>query len=475
MMKYFDPANPPTHSIPLEGSSLYMDDEEARWWLYKFAGHPIEEAEPGLLAGYNCSIEEHLSKPLDFTLPAGFKAEVEMTMAAAGDIYPAPQLNEQNTKHSFDDIQAFYFDNDLVYANLEAPVYPEAPSFTPVSASDYDAQIEAGVSKPPPPVMNLRAETIEIFHRNGRGSKASETLHCFSTANNHSLDMGEDGLVSTLKFLDSKKIIHSGTARSLEEQTKFPVININGIKTAILSYTFGLNLNLPLPGKEYLVNLVRLNKPGADLSLMEKHIKLAKASNADNAAKSANADLVVLCLHWGLEFESFPLAWQIYLAHKLIESGVDIIIGNHPHGIQGAETHHYIDKNGIGRTGLVLYAMGDLIGPIYVIESLQKEGRPLPNKLSNLDILCNSSLGALAKITVQKGRLNGRAETFISDADIKVLLRYFTYKDTLCTGFSLWDIKHFAQKLATGEIHPGKKATEEFNRLAALAQRVLHY
>jgi len=81
----------------------------------------------------------------------------------------------------------------------------------------------------------------------------------FSTANYHSLDKGYTGLVSTLDRLDELQIAHTGTARSIEEQNTVLVKDVNGIKIAFLSYTYGTN-GIPVPsGREYCINLINDN------------------------------------------------------------------------------------------------------------------------------------------------------------------------------------------------------------------------
>ncbi|MGI5823706.1 MAG: CapA family protein, partial [Dethiobacteria bacterium] len=115
----------------------------------------------------------------------------------------------------------------------------------------------------------------------------------------------------------------------------------NGIRTAFLAYTYGTN-GLPIPpDKDYLINLI-------DEGLISEDIFRAKSTYA--------ADIIVVCIHWGLEYQRVPSDQQKELARTLIELGADIIIGNHPHVIQPAE----IVETEKG-SGLVFYSLGNFI------------------------------------------------------------------------------------------------------------------
>ena len=104
-----------------------------------------------------------------------------------------------------------------------------------------------------------------------------------STANNHSLDKGYTGVVSTLDKLDEIGIEHVGTARSEEEQKDILIKNVNGIRIAFLSFTYGTN-GIPVQaGKEFSVNLL-------EKELILEQLKLAKAENVD---------IICVSMHWG--------------------------------------------------------------------------------------------------------------------------------------------------------------------------------
>lgn len=171
-----------------------------------------------------------------------------------------------------------------------------------------------------------------------------------STANNHCMDKGYSGLVSTLNFLDEYGISHMGTSRSVEEQNKILVKDVNGIKIAFLSFTYGTN-GITIPSdKSYSVNLI-------DKELMKKQIELAKAENVD---------LICVNMHWGVEYKLKQNSTQEDLADFLFENGVDIILGSHPHVLEPMEKRTITLEDGTSKDGFVIYSLGNFVsGQIY--------------------------------------------------------------------------------------------------------------
>lgn len=170
-------------------------------------------------------------------------------------------------------------------------------------------------------------------------------IDVLSTANNHSLDKGYTGVVSTLDALDEMGIEHMGTARSEEEQDKILIKDVNGIKIAFLSFTYGTN-GIPVPaGKEYCVNLI------------EEELILEQIS----LAKEQNVDLICASLHWGIEYSQKQSSDQEDLANYLFQKGVDIIIGNHAHVVEPMEKKIITLEDGTEKEVFVVYALGNFI------------------------------------------------------------------------------------------------------------------
>ena len=166
-----------------------------------------------------------------------------------------------------------------------------------------------------------------------------------STANNHSMDKGTKGVISTLDKLDKIEINHTGTNRSKEEQDKILVKDVNGIKIAFIAFTYGTNgIRIP-EGKEYLVNLI-------DKDLIKEQIDLAKKQNPD---------IICASMHWGIEYAQKQSKYQEEMADFLFQNGVDIIIGNHAHVIEPMEKRTITLEDGTQKDVFVVYALGNFI------------------------------------------------------------------------------------------------------------------
>jgi hypothetical protein len=163
-----------------------------------------------------------------------------------------------------------------------------------------------------------------------------------STASNHSLDDGADGIRRTLDALDRAGVRHAGSARTEAEARTVAVLRAGRAKVAHLAYTYDTN-GLPLPqGQPWAVNLIDENKIVADA----------------RAARAAGADVVVVSMHWGTEWQDAPDDRQLALARTLTAArtggrpDIDLILGTHAHVPQA-----YEKVNGTW----VIYGMGDQV------------------------------------------------------------------------------------------------------------------
>ncbi|WP_229871731.1 CapA family protein [Streptomyces longisporoflavus] len=163
-----------------------------------------------------------------------------------------------------------------------------------------------------------------------------------STASNHTLDDGAAGVHRTLRALDKAGVKHAGSGRTAEEGRSPAWLRAGGAKVAQLAYTYGTNDN-PLPeGKPWTVNLME----------RERIIEDARA------AREAGADVVVVSVHWGTEWQDEPDEDQLSLGEQLTESrtrgrpDIDLILGTHAHVPQAYEK--------VNKTW-VIYGMGDQV------------------------------------------------------------------------------------------------------------------
>ena len=146
-------------------------------------------------------------------------------------------------------------------------------------------------------------------------------IDVLTTSNNHSMDSGYNGLINTIDTLDNLGISHTGTFKSEEDKNKILIKDVNGVKIAFLSYTYGTNGISISKGKEYCINLI--NK-----DLIKKQLESAKAQNPD---------VICVSMHWGIEYKLQPNTEQKDLADYLFENGADIILGSHPHVLEPME------------------------------------------------------------------------------------------------------------------------------------------
>lgn len=247
--------------------------------------------------------------------PAAPPAPVtEFTLVASGDFISQPPLSEQAIADGgFSSILAslkpMVSQADLAICHMETPF-----------AAPGDEWTGYPIFNAPPVLADTTAEL-------GYDS-------C-STASNHTVDYGWDGLVRTLDGLDRVGVKHAGSARSLQEAVTPTILSAIGVKVGHLSYTFSFN-GMPLPF-EWSSNLI-------DVQTIQAEAR---------RAREAGAEVVVLSMHWGTEYQNEADEGQTGLASELLASpDIDLIIGTHAHVVQPLER--------IG-TKWVAYGMGNIM------------------------------------------------------------------------------------------------------------------
>lgn len=165
-------------------------------------------------------------------------------------------------------------------------------------------------------------------------------------ANNHIMDYGGAGLSDTLTALDGAGILHVGAGMTEEEAGKLVELEVDGVSIAILSWTDIIPDNF----------LAYKDQPG----VVTARLNMDDACNRVREAKDTH-DIVIVAMHWGVEYQPYiDSAQQQDPAHKLVDAGADVIIGNHPHVIEGIEFY-----NG----ALISYSQGDFVCDHYSQET----------------------------------------------------------------------------------------------------------
>ncbi|MGW3071309.1 CapA family protein [Kitasatospora sp. NPDC001132] len=147
------------------------------------------------------------------------------------------------------------------------------------------------------------------------------------TASNHTLDDGPDGIRRTLDAMDAVGLKHTGSARSADEAGRPALVTAGGATVAQLAYTYGTN-GIPLPkDRPWAVNLIDRERILADA----------------RAAREQGADIVVVSVHWGTEWQDTPDEQQLALARDLAAGrspgrpDIDLVLGTHAHIPQAYE------------------------------------------------------------------------------------------------------------------------------------------
>lgn len=229
-----------------------------------------------------------------------------VSVLAAGDILLHPHLWDQarrdgNGKLNFERILAplrdTVADADLALCHLETPLAPPNGPYIGF------------------PKFSVPQEIVQ-------GIKSVGYDGC-STASNHSIDQGYDGIKRTLDALDEAGLGHTGTYRSKKEaQTAARIYQVKDVSVGTLSYTKHFNGLHPPGDQEWVANLIDVNKIKKDAA----------------AARDAGAEIVVVSLHWGTEYEHEPDVDQQTLARRVVElEDVDVVFGHHAHVVQPIE------------------------------------------------------------------------------------------------------------------------------------------
>lgn len=236
-----------------------------------------------------------------------------------------------------------------------------------------------------------------------------------SLATNHTLDRGEKAIINSLNYWNNKSnVLTSGSYLSNNDRNKINIKEVNNITYTMLNYTYGTN-GIKVPeGKEYLVNIWPCtgNNPDNDT----KYQEYKEVVKEDILRVRDKVDLLIVAMHFGVEYTHVPTNYQIDMAEFLSSLGVDIIIGTHPHVIMPIT---YINDT------LVIYSLGNFL-------SAQD---------TNNDY--NTTVGLLSSIKITKN-IDKDNNSSIKLSDLNNELIYTTNKDGYkIIPFSNPDIKDY--------------------------------
>ncbi len=172
-----------------------------------------------------------------------------------------------------------------------------------------------------------------------------------SLATNHTLDRGEKAITNSINYWNGKNdVLTAGSYLSSEDRNKINIREVNNITYTMLNYTYGTN-GIKVPsGKDYFVNVWPCN--GSNPSYDSEYQEYKKIVKEDVERVRDKVDLLIVAMHWGVEYTHTPTAYQIDMANYLESLGVNIIIGTHPHVVMPVT---FINDT------LVIYSLGNFL------------------------------------------------------------------------------------------------------------------
>jgi Bacterial capsule synthesis protein PGA_cap len=234
------------------------------------------------------------------------------------------------------------------------------------------------------------------------------TFTALATANNHSLDRGDDGLSDTLEFLDREKIAQSGVRRSATKKA-YTIFEADGFRFGFYAACWGLNNPELIRTSRWHIEVI----PG--LVPEVKHpVDLSGVRAALKGMAEEGVDCKIVYLHWGHEFEFYPTPDVMQVGREIVRAGADIVAGSHPHVIQPAEVclvNGYEsrllteagelsalrpetgclldDETGVPRKALIAYSLGNFATAMYTL---------------------HCQIGAIVSVTLSRDAETGRVD-----------------------------------------------------------------
>jgi poly-gamma-glutamate capsule biosynthesis protein CapA/YwtB (metallophosphatase superfamily) len=265
----------------------------------------------------------------------------QVSFAVAGDVIPHEAVraaagaaaasgdptNSQGWGALFSDVSDVFRGADFGFVNLETPVAPTHSHGSKPFMFDAPLALLEG----------LKANGIKIV----------------SFANNHVMDQGWAGFAESREHLRDEGLQFVGSGDTAEQAWQPVIVEGNGIKVGWLGMTRWLNGNRN-PDKDDLphVNFFPYTgesggAPGLDEAGVLEAIRQARTK----------CDLVVVSIHWGVEYAPAPRPEDVETAHKMLEAGATVIVGHHPHVLQPVETYKTQD----GRNTVIFYSLGNFL------------------------------------------------------------------------------------------------------------------
>ncbi|HQI02681.1 MAG TPA: CapA family protein [Deltaproteobacteria bacterium] len=352
-----------------------------------------------------------------------------MKIGAVGDIALTHDYdviyNAKGPSYPFELVQDVLSEHDILIGNLECPfclggeVYPKK--------------------------LSIRA------HPGYAGGIKKAGFTVLTLGNNHVLDYREKAFFETISILDSHGIQWCGAGRDLAEACEPVIIERDGISVAIASRC-EVTIEAPFYASPNSRGVAPL-----DLEQLESDIRSLRSK----------VDIIIVVPHWGVEDWEYPTPDQVVKAHRIIEMGADLVIGHHPHVIQGIEKY---------RNGYIAYSMGNLLFPDLEWRWANEYGEVKHAKLKMSRIRKRSGI---LSVEVSKNGISGvRMIPCRSEADLRVR----PLKDSPLHDFRMWALSRpitmknypsFWSSYST--INGGRLYLRDFAQKLTSLRRILSY
>jgi poly-gamma-glutamate capsule biosynthesis protein CapA/YwtB (metallophosphatase superfamily) len=228
-----------------------------------------------------------------------------------------PAFRSSGYRLAWTGLDELFLEDDLTVINLECP------------ATD--------IRSPIPKTFNFRCDpaALAVAERYG--------VDVANQSNNHAYDQGPNGLLDSLRNIREAGLVPVGAGANQDAALEPALLDVEGWKVAVLGFDEVLDPLDEVAGPD---------KPGTaaghDFALMVRAVRAA----------AAGSDLVVVMIHWGVELDAAPRAYQVWEGHKLIDAGADVIFGGHSHRLQLLSMYH-------GRP--IFWSLGNFVWPHFSV------------------------------------------------------------------------------------------------------------
>lgn len=245
----------------------------------------------------------------------------KITISLAGDVsystYVKNKVNQFGVTYPMENVREIFQNDDISFINLETAITDR--------------------KKP----ANMKKEYNFASNSNTAKELANSSIDLVNIANNHALDYGQEGFIDTMNLLDAAGVQYVGGGRKIDEAISAKIIEVKNKKIGFIA------VNAVVPSRTWLATDKRAGQVSMYPYEVDKRLAYIKEVKSQ-------VDYLILSIHWQGLSNSKNEKDYINAAHKLIDAGVDVVVGTHPHLMQATE--YYKD-------GIIFYSLGNFIFP----------------------------------------------------------------------------------------------------------------